>query len=410
MSHSLPSILIFSALVASACADTVSSPMTQEGGMSTPPMDFLYPMGGESSAGTSTGGMMIGGMTTGGMTTGGTPIGGAPVECGEELCDGLDNDCDQKVDENLICACSEFNNCYGGPTATRDIGLCRDGSRQCDETGESWEECVEWVGPTDELCDELDNDCDGRVDEDLSGCGDCEMSSAEELCDGIDNDCDGNIDEQLMRECACNPNDSNLSHCVEGVWTECLTPSTETISIDIPNIGPGCDWSQGGNIDPESAVFAARAEQEISFTIAPRASLCSLSITGETPDFYFDDHLMLLLNQVPLIGSVNFASQFDIVDGLPRYEWSKIVGKLPGEVGSEPTCLDGATECLIPGTQSNGVINIAFNEMTNRLLANTSATNANFFTLVVTGDNDPDLDCLHSGLTMQVTYEYITNQ
>lgn len=71
-----------------------------------------------------------------------------------------------------------------------------------------------------EVCDEVDNDCDGEVDEgdvcfvciDLDGddfCGnvdDCDdldasvFPGAPELCDFLDNDCDGQIDEGLVTE------------------------------------------------------------------------------------------------------------------------------------------------------------------------------------------------------------------
>jgi cysteine-rich repeat protein len=45
-----------------------------------------------------------------------------------------------------------------------------------------------------EICDELDNDCDGQTDEGL----DCNVCvPAEEVCDGADNDCDGQVDEGL---------------------------------------------------------------------------------------------------------------------------------------------------------------------------------------------------------------------
>jgi hypothetical protein len=117
------------------------------------------------------------------------PCGGCGVpEDATEVCgDGVDNDCDGDIDELCLCDAA-FGDCYSGLPETRGIGACQDGTRECD--GEEWGSCEGAVVPIGEVCgDEVDNDCDGEVDE---GCESCLMG---ELCDGLDNDCDGQIDE-----------------------------------------------------------------------------------------------------------------------------------------------------------------------------------------------------------------------
>ncbi len=71
----------------------------------------------------------------------------------EEVCDGLDNDCDDEIDEEL-------------GTVTCGIGLCEHVVDFCLEGVE--QECDPLEGAQVEACDGVDNDCDGDIDEDLS--------------------------------------------------------------------------------------------------------------------------------------------------------------------------------------------------------------------------------------------------
>jgi len=337
-----------------------------------------------------------------------------PSECSEERCDALDNDCDGSVDEGISCQCTEDSSCYSGPEETRGVGLCRDGTRACSANGEQWLACEGSVVPVMERCDEQDNDCDGRVDEETAQpCGECEVSGPE-LCDGLDNDCDGIIDEELVKACPCDKSETRTQTCSDGVWTGCIDSAGRELSSDVatiylPALSPNCPFDSADNLSQDGGVFAARVEQSYSFELPPGTQLCGFSLSGSNEDFYYDDELMLLLNDVPLIGSVNFASQFEIEEGLPRYDWLRIRGKSTEEVGEEATCIAGATACQIPGTQSNGEINVAFDIITNTRLAGTSDNGTYEFKIVVTGDNDESLDCSHSGLTLQVSYDYLAD-
>ncbi len=136
-----------------------------------------------------------------------------PYTCvvdGDEICDGRDNDCDGNVDEDIYGA-DQGN--VGPPCATPLFGPCALGFTTCLDGDEL---CEAVTTPEDEVCDGLDNDCDGRVDEDLrNNCGLCGDAPLE-VCNALDDDCDGLVDEDDGQE-LCDAGET----CVNG---ECASP------------------------------------------------------------------------------------------------------------------------------------------------------------------------------------------
>lgn len=81
-----------------------------------------------------------------------------------EVCDGGDNDCDGSIDEGCgSCQDGSQRGC-----GTNGPGICRPGTQTC--TGGVWGDCKGAIQPGTEICNGLDDDCDGILDE---GCGKC---------------------------------------------------------------------------------------------------------------------------------------------------------------------------------------------------------------------------------------------
>ncbi len=119
-----------------------------------------------------------------------------PCPCAE-TCNGIDDDSNGTIDDVAGL----------GQPCSQGVGACRvEGSQECDLVLGALTCSAQELLPSDEICDHLDNDCDGVIDNGvLNACDLCGPVPAE-ICDGADNDCDGAIDEGLLNACGrCGP-------------------------------------------------------------------------------------------------------------------------------------------------------------------------------------------------------------
>jgi hypothetical protein len=132
-----------------------------------------------------------------------------------EVCNGKDDNCDGQVDEGSPGA--------GVPcTVPGALGECKAGVTGCDSMGGQIT-CVSQYTPKPETCNGKDDDCNGSIDEGLNGSpcdtalpgvcggpssgtltcangvGNCVpkigVGKDPEICDGLDNDCNGQVDD-----------------------------------------------------------------------------------------------------------------------------------------------------------------------------------------------------------------------
>ena len=216
-----------------------------------------------------------------------------------EVCNGVDDDCDEGVDEGVSTTFYEDmdGDGFGVSDATTQACARPEGYAptpgDCDDT-------VGAIHPASvELCDGggTDEDCDGVVNE---GCdcvssetracgapgacaagvetcidgsfGACSISPVSETCNTVDDDCDGAVDETLT--VTCWDDADNDGYALDGAPASALCPDSGR-----PGVG-GCPFGTT-NVDPETSADCDDTDR----TIRPGGTeLCDIAMVDEDCD------------------------------------------------------------------------------------------------------------------------------
>lgn len=223
-----------------------------------------------------------------------------------------------------------------------------------------------------------------------------------------------------------------IDELIEKCDTALKNGTLKTMSVDIsfpslPNISSNPSQIQYCK-EPTPFVpsgethYNSYSEQRKGFDLPANSTLCHMDFIFEKQLITYDDHFLfsfddrvLSSNSKGVMQYLNNESDLVLDNQMIKnksFVWSLIKNKAWGDNGTKEEffyCLGESvpgTICQWPVTETEGVIKMEYPPVVLMQIANQKRSNRHDFSLVVTGDNDPDKDCQHTPINFKVDVLY----
>lgn len=207
-------------------------------------------------------------------------------------------------------------------------------------------------------------------------------------------------------------------------WTmtiaqKCASPAhrvSQALTVSFAAQNQQCGFGANGNLTVQQGAVRARYEQTVNLAIPDNTAVCDMQFQFTNQQFRYDDMFIFTFNDVILVSSDHASQTAGLTatsEGFLIYDWMAIRGRAWGaNAGSNnPYCLgagNGMGNCSIPATEQTATMILDIDDtLITKISERQQDVTKNKFMFITTGDDNPAIDCQHSGINFNVNVVYV---